>query len=538
MKNTVLLIYTLIVLLIPNILLCHTEEMGLWASMANVLLPGAVILFLLACSPKIGRNIWVTFIFFFFAAFQLVLLSLYGRSVIAVDMFLNLVTTNPGEAGELLGNMGPTLVVVFLLYLPPLILGAISWKKEVSLDAPVLRASRYMALGMLVIGSIGFAGACATPGYAARKSIYPLNVTYNIYLAADRTAKTADYAETSRDFKYNTTSDHPEDARETYIIIVGETSRASNWGLLGYGRNTTPGLSKREGLSAFPQAYSESNTTHKSVPMLLSPVTAETFDKEIYNVKSVITAFKEAGFNTAYLSNQGYNHSFIDFFAREADTTVFLRDKGERFSDLALLEPMNAILAQGSRKQLIVLHTYGSHFNYRDRYEGQRPAFTPDDYTEATKGNRDKLINAYDNTIVLADELIDRCIEGLDSMAGLMGGVIYASDHGEDIFDDASGRFLHASPVPSMQQVHVPMVVWMTDSLRHFSADKTENLALHGPLTVSTSRSFMPTAMDMAGLHSDKVDQASSLLSPKFKEREPVYLNDHNEAVALKEIVR
>ncbi len=46
------------------------------------------------------------FFLMFFAAFQLVLLYLYGRSVIAVDMFLNLVTTNPDEVNELLAAWG------------------------------------------------------------------------------------------------------------------------------------------------------------------------------------------------------------------------------------------------------------------------------------------------------------------------------------------------------------------------------------------------------------------------------------------------
>ena len=36
--------------------------------------------------------------------------------------------------------------------------------------------------------------------------------------------------------------------------------------------------------------------------------------------KGIITAFKEAGFQTALLLNLRYNHSFFDFFGMEADT--------------------------------------------------------------------------------------------------------------------------------------------------------------------------------------------------------------------------
>ena len=40
--------------------------------------------------------IWLAFPFIFLCAFQIVLLYLFGNSIIATDMFTNLVTTNPG----------------------------------------------------------------------------------------------------------------------------------------------------------------------------------------------------------------------------------------------------------------------------------------------------------------------------------------------------------------------------------------------------------------------------------------------------------
>ena len=61
----------------------------------------------MALSHKTGCQVWRVFLLIFFAAFQLVLIYLYGRGVIAVDMFLNLVTSNPGEMLELLDNLVP-----------------------------------------------------------------------------------------------------------------------------------------------------------------------------------------------------------------------------------------------------------------------------------------------------------------------------------------------------------------------------------------------------------------------------------------------
>lgn len=56
----------------------------------------------------------------------------------------------------------------------------------------------------------------------------------------------------------------------------------------------------------------------------MSDITACNFDS-IYHQKGIITAFKEAGYQTAFFSNQRYNHSFIDFFGKEADTFDFIK---------------------------------------------------------------------------------------------------------------------------------------------------------------------------------------------------------------------
>ena len=50
-----------------------------------------------------------------------------------------------------------------------------------------------------------------------------------------------------------------------------------------------------------------------------------------------------------------------------------------------------------------VLHTYGSHFNYFERYPREFAHFTPDEATEVEVKNRQQLINAYDNSIRYTD---------------------------------------------------------------------------------------------------------------------------------------
>ena len=54
-----------------------------------------------------------------------------------------------------------------------------------------------------------------------------------------------------------------------------------------------------------------------------------------------------------------------------------------------------AELAENASKQFIVLHTYGSHFNYRERYPADHAFFLPDFPVDAElkyKDNSDKML--------------------------------------------------------------------------------------------------------------------------------------------------
>lgn len=319
-------------------------------------------------------------------------------------------------------------------------------------------------------------------------------------------------------------------------MVVGETARACNWQLAGYGRRTTPRLAGRNDIVFFNRVLSESNTTHKSVPMILSPLDASNFGDSIYHTKSIIETFKEAGYRTAFISNQKRNGSFIDFFGEQADETIFINDGSsmeERF-DADLLGEMESFISRNAdaRKLMIVLHTYGSHFKYEGRYPASAAVFTPDNAHDATASNRPVLINAYDNTIAYTDMFLDSLASCLGA-TGLPAAFVYMSDHGEDIFDDERGRFLHASPNPTYYQIHVPMLVWMSDSLRAIEPDKFGVALSHASSKISSSKSAFHTLVDLAGITTPAYRSDWSLTDTAFVEQPRIYLNDYNESVAL-----
>lgn len=551
-----LYVYAVVALLLPNIALCYTECLAPWACGVNVLLPLSLYMLFFSVAKRPGKMIWWAFIFVFFAAFQLVLLYLFGTGVIAVDMFLNLVTTNPGEAMELLDNLAPAVVGVFVVYLPLLILGGVNIRRDSRLSVSFQQRVRHWAMQ---IGAIGLfcllASYLVVDDYRMRNQLYPVNICYNLYLAFERNAASENYREASRDFKFEARSEHSATAPEVYVMVVGETARAHNFSLYGYPRNTNPLLSKTPGIKAFPNVTTQSNTTHKSVPMLLSAASAEDFER-LFHEKGILAAFKEAGFHTVFISNQLPNHSFIDFLGEQADEYYFLKkedaSQGNHY-DEDLLQKLDEILpladASSSahyhyryRKLFVVLHSYGSHFNYQERYPRSFAYFKPDSRSEAKSENRRDLLNAYDNTIRYTDYILHGIIERLQKWEGVQAktdgvycqptsAMLYTSDHGENIFDDNRKLFLHAAPKASDYELHVPFIIWTSDGFSKQYPDILKALGENRSKQVQSSLSAFHTMLGIGGIQTRYRLDEYSVASGKYHPTKLLYLDDHDEAI-------
>lgn len=535
--NQRIIFYIFVVLIsLPNFVLFYTERMPLLVRVSNLVLPFAVFWYLFTLTKKPGKMFWILFLFIFYDAFQIVLLYLFGESVIAVDMFLNVVTTNSVEIEELLGNLLPALVIVFTIYGGMIVLAIRSLMNKEVLSDEFRKAQRRRSLVFMACGAVlVLCSFCFSKGFSLHHDIYPVNVAYNMCLAIDRQISNNRYFDTSKDFTFGARAEHRPDEREIYVLVIGETARADNFGIYGYGRNTTPNLLEEKSIAVVRDALTESNTTHKSVPMLLSAVSAEHFG-DIYSQKSIITAFKEAGFYTMFISNQRPNHSFIDFFGSEANYATFIKEDlptTANVLDEAMLNIMAKQLAEAEcDKVFVVLHTYGSHFNYKERYTDADACFKPDTAMEAKFKNRDMLVNAYDNSIRYTDKFLGGLIKALREYGG-KSVLAYTSDHGEDIFDDERKLFLHASPIPSYYQLRVPLVLWASDGYVERYGDVWNNVLENCSKPVSVNKNLFHTLLSLGGISTDYRIDSLSLASPSFKPTKRYYLNDHNEAIGL-----
>ena len=112
-----------------------------------------------------------------------------------------------------------------------------------------------------------------------------------------------------------------------------------------------------EGLVTFTDVLTQSNTTHKSVPMLLSAASAEDYDC-LYRQKGIITAFKEQDFIQPFFRTSFLTILLLIFWGWRQMIWKFIKKDTPKsnISDDELLFLVEEELKAGHQKLFIVLH--------------------------------------------------------------------------------------------------------------------------------------------------------------------------------------
>ena len=250
---------------------------------------------------------------------------------------------------------------------------------------------------------------------------------------------------------------------------------------------------------------------------------------ELYRRSGILALFNEAGFTTYFLSNQLPQGAMIDNLAHDANYVMYMDSPR---LDGQLVDAMRKTLVEDkSRKILFVLHTYGSHFSYRQRYPREFARFLPDDDVAINRRNVNMIRNAYDNSICYTDYVINEVITALEALGGCVAAMYYCADHGEDLYDNEKNRFLHASPTVTYHQLHVASLAWFSAKYVAMYGDKVM-AAKDNVMAPATTFSVFHTMADIAHITSPYVVKGASLMNRYFDYGAVrYYLDDHNRAV-------
>lgn len=354
-----------------------------------------------------------------------------------------------------------------------------------------------------------------------------LNKTFpiNLYFSLKQYFKGREMLETYDDkisgFTFNAKRDSVINEREVYVVVIGESARRNNFSLYGYSRKTNPFLEKLSNLICFNNTVSSANLTSMSYPQFITRATPENYNSA-FKEPSILLAFKEAGFKTFYISNQKLGlGSVYSLYSRQADSIVSLNSSFDKHTtDAAVIPYFNKIINDNRNdKVLIIIHAMGSHFRYNLRYPVGFEKFSPTlttsfSLTSLNRDSQEVLINSYDNSILFTDYFLSQLINILKQQK-IVSTLLYASDHGENLFDDSKNLFGHGSSDPTKYEIEIPFIIWYSDEYQKVFDSKIKNLEGNIEKPISTIN-FFHTALDLSNIKIDKQLDTLSVASPFF----------------------
>ena len=192
-----------------------------------------------------------------------------------------------------------------------------------------------------------------------------------------------------------------EKRKNLTILIVGETSRAENFSLNGYPRETNPRLAK-DNVVYFPNTASCGTATAVSVPCMFSDMPREHYKEELaQHQEGVLDIIQRAGINVLWNDNDGGCKGACDRVPHQ---------------------------------------------------------------NEIQTCTKEQLVNTYDNTLVYVDYIVDKAINLLkEHQDKFTTSLVYLSDHGESLGEN--GIYLHGLPyaIAPDSQKQVPMLLWLSE---------------------------------------------------------------------------
>ena len=353
--------------------------------------------------------------------------------------------------------------------------------------------------------------------------IFPINVIHQSYLWHKEKQKLNQQFKRNQNFKFNAKSNNDPNKKEIVVLVIGETSLSNHWQLQGYHRETNPQLSKLKNLVYFNNATSSTSATMFAVPQIITRKPSSQVTKILFKERSVLSAFKEAGYKTYWLSTQqqfGRTDTSTSIYIKEADIKRFLnpgtyRNKG-RYDDV-LITALNEVINDPlPTKKFIVIHTLGSHAVYEDRYPIEYEKFQPtprmvDGFIPTSPKFKTPTVNSYDNTILYTDFVISQFIAELNRKTDSSNFLLYLSDHGEQVFSGKCEKILHGNKTEN--EFKIPLLTWYSDNYQKQHADKIAALVENKQKPIDQTSVF-PTLIDLANIQIKNYNTDKSLANP------------------------
>ena len=249
-------------------------------------------------------------------------------------------------------------------------------------------------------------------------------------------------------------------SKDVVVLIIGESARRENFSLYGYDKQTNPLLEQQDVVAL--NAKSSATYTTAGVKAILDHKATD----KLYEI--LPNYLYRAGVDVIWRTNNwGEPPVHIEKYVKVADLKAAYPEEDERYDGILTAGLKETIENSTADKLFIVLHTSTSHGPiYYSKYPAEFECFTPVCTTvEMSKADPAELMNAYDNTIVYTDFIVDQVIKTLKSIDTRRCAMLFVSDHGESLGEN--NLYMHGVPmaIAPKEQVEIPYIVWSSEGV-------------------------------------------------------------------------
>lgn len=302
--------------------------------------------------------------------------------------------------------------------------------------------------------------------------------------------------------------------KNVVILVVGETARAQNFSLYGYGKVTNPLLAQQP-IITFKDTSSCGTYTAFSVPCMFSAMTRANYDANQANRQSNILDILQAmQVNIQWRDNDGgckevcNRVPYVNF--NNQSVASLCNSEGTCYDEI-LFTDLDKVIESLDSDSLIVLHTIGSHGpTYYQRYPDRFKRFTPTcDTKQINDCSREALVNTYDNTILYTDYILDKTIKLLQNYDDRFNtAMIYYSDHGESLGE--KGLYLHSMPysLAPPEQTQIPFIMWLSNGFLQQQKIDSSCLTKQAEQKTFSHDNLFHTLLSMFNIESQLYDPA------------------------------
>lgn len=292
------------------------------------------------------------------------------------------------------------------------------------------------------------------------------------------------------------------------IFVIGESHRTDTLNPLrrpDLARELTQRLADHQ-MVWLGNVCAGATLTIYAVPALVTGARPEEVLTQARSQPSGLAYFKQAGFATAWISNQDDG-----IFGESGwDLGIFARRTSAHKPDEILLPELTRFLHSAGRVAAVV-HLQGSHFDYVNRY----PADAALVAVEGLSGLALERAH-YLNSEAYAASVLARILRMIDNDAR-PAVVLFTSDHGENLRDDERNLWRHAgSKQVSAAEIKVPAFIAWNQAYATLNSVSLLNIGMNADEPLAHTN-FFPLWLRLGGLESTAAPETDSPDSSTFR---------------------